>query len=57
MEETMAVPDELVDEVCLVGSPDRIADRLDAWKAAGVSTLIVATSDLSTMRVIAQHVV
>ncbi len=57
MEATMAVPDELVDEVCLVGSPDRIADRLDAWRAAGVSTLIVATSDLSTMRVIAEHVV
>ena len=57
MEATMAVPNELVDEVCLVGSPDRISDRLDAWRAAGVSTLIVATSDLPTMRVIAEHVV
>ncbi len=56
MEATMAVPDALVDEVCLVGSADRIRDRLEAWKDAGVSTLIVATSDLPTMRVIAERV-
>ena len=30
-----AVPDTLVDEVSLVGSPDRIKDRLQAWKEAG----------------------
>ncbi len=52
----MAVPDELVDEVCLVGPADRVTDRLDAWKEAGVTTLIVATSDVTTMRTIAEHV-
>jgi F420-dependent oxidoreductase-like protein len=57
MEAVMAVPDQLVDEVCLVGSVGRIADRLDAWKDAGVTTLIVATSDMTTMRTIAEHVV
>ncbi len=56
MEATMAVPDQLVDEVCLVGSTDRIRDRLEAWKEAGVSTLILGTSDLNTLREVARHV-
>jgi F420-dependent oxidoreductase-like protein len=56
MEATLAVPDALVDEVCLVGSSERIRDRLDAWKDAGVSTLNVATSDINTLRTIAEHV-
>jgi F420-dependent oxidoreductase-like protein len=34
-EAAMAVPDKLVDEVALVGSADRIRDRLGAWKEAG----------------------
>ena len=54
MEATMAVPDALVDEVCLVGPAERIKDRLDAWKDAGVTTLIVAASDLGTIRTIAE---
>ena len=53
MEATMAVPDELVDEICLVGSRDQIRDRLDAWKDAGIGTLIIATSDPATLDVIA----
>jgi len=40
-----AVPDELVDEIALVGPVDRIRDRLEAWKAAAehghVGTLLV----------------
>ena len=56
MEATLAVPDALVDEVCLVGSSDQIKDRLEAWKEAGVSTLNIATSDISTLRTIAEHV-
>jgi alkanesulfonate monooxygenase SsuD/methylene tetrahydromethanopterin reductase-like flavin-dependent oxidoreductase (luciferase family) len=38
-----AVPDELVDEVCLVGPPERIRDRMGAWREAGVTTLIATT--------------
>ena len=30
-----AVPDSLVDEIALVGPPDRVRDRLSAWKEAG----------------------
>lgn len=56
MEATMAVPDSLVDEVCLIGSKDMIKDRLDAWRDAGVGTLILGTSDTTTMRVIAELV-
>lgn len=54
MEATMAVPDDLVDEVCLVGPAERIKDRLDAWRDAGVSTLILGTSDITTLRTVAE---
>jgi F420-dependent oxidoreductase-like protein len=37
------VPDELVDEMALVGPMDRIVDRLEAWKASRVGTLILGT--------------
>ena len=37
------IPDALVDEVALVGSLDRIVDRLDAWKASRVDTMILGT--------------
>ena len=30
-----AVPDELVDEIALLGPRERIADRLEAWKELG----------------------
>jgi F420-dependent oxidoreductase-like protein len=40
-----AVPDELVDEVALVGSLDRIGDRLQAWKESRVGTVILGTED------------
>ncbi len=39
------VPDALVDEVALVGPLERIVDRLDAWKASRVTTLILGTTD------------
>ncbi len=54
MEAMRAVPDELVDEVSLVGSRDRIAERLEAWKDSGVTTLIAATTDLRTVRTLAE---
>ena len=56
MEATLAVPDALVDETCLVGSSERIKDRLESWEEAGVSTLNIATTDLTTLRTIAEHV-
>jgi len=56
MEATMAVPDELVDELTLVGSKERVADRLDAWRDAGVTTMILSTTDVRTMRTLAELV-
>lgn len=38
-----AVPDALVDECALVGSLDRITDRLQAWKDSRIGTLILGT--------------
>jgi F420-dependent oxidoreductase-like protein len=51
-----AVPDALVDEVALVGPTGRIADRLEAWRGSGVTTLLVATRDRATLRAMAELV-
>jgi F420-dependent oxidoreductase-like protein len=51
-----AVPDALVDEVALVGPRERIADRLDAWRECGVTTLLCQTRDVATMRLMAELV-
>jgi F420-dependent oxidoreductase-like protein len=56
MDAMRAVPDELVDEVSLVGPRDRIAERLEVWEGAGVTTLIAATTDLPTVRTLAELV-
>ena len=50
MEAIAAVPDELVDEVALVGTRERVADRLDAWKESGVKTLLIQAHDPATLR-------
>ncbi len=56
MEAMRAVPDALVDEVSLVGSKDRIADRLEAWRESGITTLIAATTDPTAVRTLAELV-
>ena len=48
-----AVPNELVDEVCLCGPRSRIAERAAAWKEAGVGTLLCVTQDRATLTVLA----
>ena len=42
-EAVAAVPDALIDEVSLVGPIARILDRVEAWKASHVDTLILGT--------------
>lgn len=49
-----AVPDQLADEVSLVGPKERIRDRLAAWKASPVGTINVATNQIETLRVLAE---
>src|SRR5262245_6205958 len=55
-EAAAAVPFELVDEVALLGPPDRIKDRLGAWGDAGVTTLIVGAAQPEALRVMAELV-
>jgi F420-dependent oxidoreductase-like protein len=51
-----AVPDALVDDVALVGSRERIADRLDAWRESGATTLLCSTHDVNALRTMAELV-
>jgi F420-dependent oxidoreductase-like protein len=49
-----AVPDELVDELALVGPKERIADRLAAWRESGATTLLISARDAATLRAVAE---
>jgi alkanesulfonate monooxygenase SsuD/methylene tetrahydromethanopterin reductase-like flavin-dependent oxidoreductase (luciferase family) len=49
-----AVPDALIDEMALVGPPDRIRDRLAAWKESGATTMLVSARDETTLRAVAE---
>ncbi|SEP14216.1 probable F420-dependent oxidoreductase, Rv3520c family [Rhodospirillales bacterium URHD0017] len=55
-----AVPDAFVDEVSLVGSPERIKDRLQAWKEAGrtheVGSMLLSGATVDSLRVVAEAV-
>jgi F420-dependent oxidoreductase-like protein len=51
-----AVPDALVDEVALVGSPARIVERLRAWEASGVDTLIATTAQTEALHLLAETI-
>jgi len=54
------VPDALIDEIALIGSADRIKDRLQAWKqvaAAGkLTTMVLTGASVEAMRVVAEAV-
>ncbi len=50
------VPDELVDETNLVGPREAIRDRLEAWQESGVTTLLISTMDVATVRTLAELV-
>ncbi len=59
-EATMAVPDEYVDQVALVGPKARIAERLQVWRAAAakghVSAILLSEASLEAVRLIAEEV-
>ena len=48
-----AVPDEMADETALVGPPERIRERLTAWRSSPVTTLMVTARDTATLRLFA----
>ena len=47
-----AVPEEFADEISLVGSPARIRERLQAWEASPVTTMLVGARDAEQLQVI-----
>jgi len=53
-EATAAVPNELADEVSLVGPPARIRDRLGAWRESGATTLICGTRQAEAVRTLVE---
>jgi F420-dependent oxidoreductase-like protein len=59
LEAMAAVPDALVDAVHLVGSKDRIRDRLQAWKEAGrkrwVDTIQIGTPQPEALELLAEE--
>ena len=56
LEAIAAVPDALVDDVALVGPRERIAERLDAWRESGATTLLCSTHDTKAVRTMAELV-
>ncbi len=53
-EAAAAVPDELADEVALVGPKERIRDRLAPWRECGVTTLICGILQPEALQAIAE---
>jgi F420-dependent oxidoreductase-like protein len=54
-EAVAAVPDKLVDEVALVGPRERIVERLQAWKASPVTSLLIGTTQPEALRLLAEQ--
>jgi len=48
-----AVPDAFADEISLVGPKERITERLDAWRATPVTTLLLGGQDPDSLRLMA----
>lgn len=53
-EAALSVPDELVDEIALVGPKERIAERLEAWREAGVSSLLIQARQREALATMAE---
>jgi F420-dependent oxidoreductase-like protein len=51
-----AVPHRFADEISLVGPPERIRDRLQAWEQTPVTTLLVMAQDRSLLAKVAEIV-
>jgi F420-dependent oxidoreductase-like protein len=51
-----AVPNELVDDVALVGDRSRIADRVAAFRDSGVTTLVLQARQPEALRLLAELV-
>ena len=55
-EAVMAVPTQFADEISLVGSIDRIKDRLQAWRETPVTSLLIGARDETQLQTMAEIV-
>ncbi|MDE0154575.1 MAG: LLM class F420-dependent oxidoreductase [Gammaproteobacteria bacterium] len=59
LEAAAAVPDTLVDDVSLVGPPDRIRDNVERWKEAGkrgdVGSFLASGASVEALRLLAEE--
>ncbi|MGI9287784.1 MAG: LLM class F420-dependent oxidoreductase [Pseudomonadales bacterium] len=55
-EAVQVIPDEFADSLALVGSKERIKDRLQAWRDSRVTTLLVSTTEKQQLRDVAELV-
>jgi F420-dependent oxidoreductase-like protein len=51
-----AVPDELVDSVSLIGTRERIAERVQAWKDSPATTLLLGSQQPEAIQLLAELV-
>ena len=51
-----AVPSEFADEISLVGSKERIRDRLQAWEDSPVTSLLIFARDVNQLRTFSELV-
>ncbi len=51
-----AVPESFADEISLVGPPERIRDKLAAWRSSPVTSLMISTHDPAALGRIAELV-
>jgi len=49
-----AVPDELVDSISLIGTRDRIAERVQAWKDSAATTLLLGAQQPEAIQLLAE---
>jgi hypothetical protein len=54
-EAAAAVPRELIEQLTLIGPPDRIRHDLEAWRESSVTTLLIG-GDSATLRSAAELV-
>ena len=55
-EAMMKVPASLIDDVALVGSRDRVKERLSIWLNSPITTMNITVFDLETLRTMVELV-
>jgi alkanesulfonate monooxygenase SsuD/methylene tetrahydromethanopterin reductase-like flavin-dependent oxidoreductase (luciferase family) len=49
-----AIPDSFVDEVALVGPKERLAERVEAWRESGATSLLASTQQPEALQALAE---